>query len=121
MKNSKMKLQIKACDYMEKTFGKDWNKKNIHEPSISNAYIQGYRDKEQEDRTIREIRLSPKRYEWFKDQLNNLAGEVVDDFKLIRSFTDIIVIPDRVINNDLGVAIDSNGDVVSFIEFKGKI
>lgn len=119
MKDATMKMQIKACDYMESTYGKSWGKRNINKPAITNAYIQGYRDKEQEDKTVKAIYVSPKRKEWFKEQLEGISEKAIDKMGLnVGKFFEMKIVSDKKMPEHLGALIDGEGNVIGFIEFK---
>ena len=52
MKDANMKVQFLACEYMERTYGKNWSKRlKVSLPSIINAFIDGYSTKGNEEKT----------------------------------------------------------------------
>ena len=51
-----MKLKIIANKYMEKTYGKKWRERlEMSSPAITNAFIDGYRYKESEEKTAKKV------------------------------------------------------------------
>lgn len=119
MKDARMQLQFKVCDYMEQTYGKNWDKRGLGSPSITNAYIQGYKDKENEDKTAKRLVVSQKRWNWFKEilvskdekEIDNVVGNVGKLFG-------IEIVKNEKMSDNIGAFLDGEGSVISFIDFK---
>lgn len=114
-----MNLQLKALDYLEATYGKNYEKRNLNLPSITNAYIQGYKDKEGDDKTARKILVSDKRYEWIKGILPpNEEKEFDKPMGIVGNFLGIVIEKNKNMTDNIGAVLDGEGGVISFIDFK---
>ena len=119
MENARMALQFLACDYMEKTYGKDWTKRGIVSPPITNAYIQGYKDKEDEDKTAKQLRVSQKRWLWFSEILKLKEEKEIDNvLGSVGKLFGIEIIKNDKMPDNIGAFLDGEGNVISFIDFK---
>lgn len=117
MKNRSLNLQMLACKYMEKTYGKDWEEKlNLSHAAITNAYIQGRIDKENEDKTADRLLISQKRFDRFKEEVKNLVENSSEKREHKVFGFDIMVEPKM--PEHLGALVDGEGSILSFIEFK---
>lgn len=121
MKYETTKLQLLACEYMEKTYGKDWHKKNMNQPAITNAFIEGYKTKADEDKTASELAVSKNMAKWFSDNIDKIATKVENDFPSVGSFMGLKVVGREFMPDHLGALVDSEGNILSFIEFEKKI
>lgn len=119
MKNERMHLQFKVCDYMEETYGKDWDKRGLGSPSITNAYIQGYKDKGNEDKTARRLVVSRKRWDWFKELLESKEEKEIDNvLGSVGKLFGIDIIKNEKMSDNIGAFLDGEGNVISFVDFK---
>jgi hypothetical protein len=116
-----MELQIKACDYMEKTYGKKWTERGIVEAPITNAYIQGYMDKEKEDKTASGLLVSHSTYQEIEEILIEKAEKLVDnDMPGMGKFFGITITKCDKMPDHLAALVDGDGNVLSIIEIKKK-
>lgn len=114
-----MHLQFKVCDYMEETYGKDWDKRGLGSPSITNAYIQGYKDKGNEDKTARRLVVSRKRWDWFKELLESKEEKEIDNvLGSVGKLFGIDIIKNEKMSDNIGAFLDGEGNVISFVDFK---
>ena len=114
-----MNLQLKAIDYLEETYGKNYEKKNLNLPSITNAYMQGFRDKEGEEKTAKVLAVSHKRYEWFKKVIPNKEEKEFDKVMgNIGNFFGIMIEKNKHMTDNIGAVLDGEGGVLSFIDFE---
>lgn len=119
MKDERMKLQFKVCDYMEATYGKNWEKRGLGSPSVTNAYIQGYKDKQNEDKTARKLLVSYRRWDWFKGILESKEEKEIDNvLGSVGKLFGIDIIKNDKMSDDIGAFLDGEGNVISFIDFK---
>ena len=118
MKNENMKVQLLACDYMERTYGKDWEKKNLNHSAITNAFIDGYKVKGDEDKTARELSVSKKRAEWLMTNLDKITQKVEDEFPEVGTVFGLKIIGRDFMPDHLGALVDDDGKVLSFIQFE---
>ena len=117
MKEENLKLQLKAIDYMESTYGKKWEKRLMQSsPAITNAYISGYKDRGNEDITATKFLVSQKRFDRIGENVQSAGHE--KDFEKLFGFP---VEVERKLPDNLGCMVDGEMNVVSFIEFEEKI
>lgn len=118
MKNENMKLQFKACEYMEKTYGKDWEKKNLNQSAITNAFIEGYKVKGKEDKTARELIFSKKTAEKLIPEIDKMVEPVENEFPTIGMFMGLTIRGVDYMPDHLGALVDDEGNILSFIEIE---
>jgi len=108
---------------MEETYGKHWETRlEQSTPSITNAYIQGYKDKESEDKIARRLTVSSDRKQWFIDKFPSEEENEVDNLlPNMGKLFGIEIVSDKFMPDHLGALLDGEGNVISFLEFKEKI
>ena len=106
MKSADMKLQFKVCEYMEKTYGKKWSTRmTLSSSAITNAFIDGYREKEAEDKTASQVFFNRK----LIDKMEEHKETFTEFFKLEIIVKDFM--PEHLI-----AFVDDDMNVLSFID-----
>jgi len=118
MKNTNMEIQFKACEYMEKTYGKDWEKKNLNHAAITNAFVEGYKVKEREDKTATMLVFSKKTAEKLIPEIDKLCEPVENQFPTIGMFMGLTIKGVDYMPDHLAALVDDEGNVLSFIEIE---
>lgn len=111
MKN--LRPQILACEYMEKTYGKDWQKRNLNQASITNAFIEGYNSRDNEAKVATEISLSEKSEKILRQQVDRVAHPEGTFFGLR------IVVREDMPDN-MAALVDDEGNVLTHLYFNFK-
>jgi hypothetical protein len=106
---------------MESVYGQDFENKALNIPALTNAYVQGYRDKEGEDKTARGLMVSPSRRQWFIDNIPAMDDKKFDKvLPNMGKFFGLEIIQNDKMPQNLGAMVDSEGSIISFIEFTEK-
>lgn len=106
-----MKVQFLVCEYMQKTYGKKWEEKELMSvPAITNAFISGYRVKENEDRTATIAIFNQK-----------VIDKMDAERESIEKVFGLEVIVEKFVPEHLIVICDDEMNVLSFIDLNKKV
>lgn len=119
MKDIKIRLPLLACDYMERTYGEKWEERlKLSTPAITNAFIDGYMTKENENKTVTKMVVNQKRIDIIGEKLG------LSDFEKVAMVMEkvfgISVRVAKFVPEHLAALTDDKGNVLSFIEFERK-
>ena len=105
-----MKIQSLALDYLEKHYGKDWRKKEtLNSTAIFNAFVSGYKEKEQDDKTAHKL-VYPRK----------LVDKIEPRRETIEKIFGLKVIVKDDMPDNLIAFTDENMNVLTFIELLNK-